>query len=68
MTFPKLKRAPTDAELAKMPMRNPEKEADNYYYQEYKVACPNIEYAKVTNFLRTADFVTIGMIVLKISV
>ena len=68
VTFTKLKRSPTDAELAKMPMRNPEKEANTYYYQEHKVACPNIDYAKVMEFLRTADLGTIGMVVKDIDV
>ena len=68
VAFTKLKRTPTDAELARMSMRNPEKEAVIYYYQEYKVACPNIEYAKVMEFLRTADLATIGMIVKDVDV
>ena len=68
VAFTKLKRAPTDAELARMPMRNLEKQAENYYYQEYKVACPNIDYTKVMDFLRTADLATIGMTVKDIDV
>ena len=51
-----------------MPLRNPAKEANMYYYQEYKVACPNIEYTKVMEFLRTADLATIGMVVKDIDV
>ena len=68
VAFTKLKHAPTDAELAKMPMRHPEKQADVYYYQEYKVACPNLEYAIVMDFIRTVDFAPIGMTVKDIDV
>ena len=68
VAFTKLNRAPGDNELAQMPLRNPAKEANMYYYQEYKVACPNIEYTKVMEFLRTADLATIGMVVKDIDV
>ena len=68
IAFTKLKNAPTDIELARMPMRNPEKQAENYFYQEYKVACPNIEYGRVMDFIRTADFTSIGMVVKDIDV
>ena len=63
VTLKKLDRPPSDFELEKMPMRNPEKIAEQYYYQEYKVACPNIEYKKVMEFLRTTDLATMGMAV-----
>ena len=63
VTLKKLDRPPSDVELEKMPMRNPEKIAEQYYYQEYKVACPNIEYKKVMEFLRTTDLATMGMVV-----
>ena len=51
-----------------MPMRNMAKKADVYYYQDYKVACRSVEYAKAINFLRTADLATIGMVVKDIDV
>ena len=63
IAFKKLRQTPTKEELEKMPMRNLAKKADVYYYQDYKVACPNVEYAKAINFLRTADLATIGMVV-----
>ena len=31
-----------------------------YYYQEYKIACPNIEYAAVMKFLRDAEYNRVG--------
>jgi len=68
VAFTKLKRAPTDIELSLMPMRTFEKQAESYYYQEYKVACPNIAYVRVMDFLRTADFTVIGMRVKDIDV
>ena len=51
-----------------MPIRNLGKQAENYFYQEYKDAFPNIEYAKVMKFLRMADLATIGMVVKDIDV
>ena len=33
--------------VEKMPQRDNEKIADTYYYQDYKIACPNIDYAAV---------------------
>ena len=68
VAFTKLTRAPSDSELAIMPLRSPDKQANSYYYQDYKIACPNIEYAKVMEFLRTADLATIGMIVKDVDV
>ena len=32
VTFTKLRLTPTDIELARMPMRNPEMQTENYYY------------------------------------
>ena len=68
VAFKKLPHTPSDKELKIMPMRNPEKMAMHYYYQEYKVACPNIEYREVMEFLRTADLKTIGMTVKDVDV
>ena len=38
--------------MERMPQRDMAKEADTYYYQDYKIACPNIEYATVMKFIR----------------
>ena len=59
----KLMHAPTDAELEKMPMRNRDKKAALYYYQEYNVACPNIPYERVMGFLRSAELASISMVI-----
>ena len=37
--------------VEKMPQRDNEKIADTYYYQDYKIACPNIDYATVMEFV-----------------
>ena len=39
-----------------MPQRDTGKETKSYYYQEYKIACPNIEYSIVKEFLRSANY------------
>ena len=44
VTFKRLDRPPSDVEFEKMQIRNLEKMAVHYYYQEYKITCPNIEY------------------------
>ena len=41
--------------------RNSTKEANDYFYQEYKIACPNLDYAKVMTFIRSGEYNTIGM-------
>ena len=47
--------------LEGMPHRNVDKVADVYFYQEFKVACPNLEYSAVMDFIRNADYNSIGM-------
>ena len=41
--------------MAKMPFRIDDKECDatEYYYQDYKIACANVEFGSVLQFLRT---------------
>ena len=38
VAFTKLTWVPSDTELARMPLRSPEKQAESYYYQDYKIA------------------------------
>ena len=49
---------PTETMLQKMPYRMLEKEneATTFYYQEYKVACANIPYNTVLDFLREKEY------------
>ena len=42
--------------LHNMPDRNKNKEAKIYYEQQFKIACPNVDYSKVMNFLRNVDY------------
>ena len=46
--------------IHRMPQRDVEKTVVMYYYQEYKIACPNIEYAAVMKFLRDAEYNRVG--------
>ena len=45
--------------LAIMPFRIDKKECDatEYYFQDYKIACANVEYRTVLQFLRTQEYV-----------
>ena len=46
--------------IEKMPQRDVEKRADRYHYQDYKIACPNIEYTAVMKFIREVDYNRVG--------
>ena len=46
--------------IERMPQGNAGTKADGYYYQEYKVACPNLEYTMVMKFIREVDYNRIG--------
>ena len=48
-----------------IPQRDTGKETKYYYYQEYKIACPNIEYSIVKEFLRSANYNGIVLFFLK---
>ena len=45
-----------------MPYRNPKETAKDFYIQEFKVACPNIDYGTIIDFLRSESYNAIGMI------
>ena len=52
---------PTKTMLVSAPHVDPNLEpAASYYVQQFKIACPNIEYEKVVHFLRRKDYVTHG--------
>ena len=44
--------------LTKMPFRIEEKECDSteYNFQDYKIACANVDYETVLQFLRTKEY------------
>lgn len=54
IVFARLKESLSIKMLEKMPYRNEEKEILDtvYYYQEYKIACADLEYQKVLDFIR----------------
>ena len=56
--------------LAKMPFRIDKKECDDteYYFQDYKIACTNVEYGSVLQFLRTQEYVERGLFLKDIDV
>ena len=45
--------------LKRMPYRDEEKDlpTTKYYYQEYKIACTDLEYGTVLDFIRKRDYV-----------
>ena len=49
--------------MANMPFRIQNKECVNteYCFQEYKIACANVEYGRVVQFLRTQEYVKRGL-------
>ena len=51
---------PSSDMIQRMPQRDIEKTANTYYYQEYKVACPNIDYETVMKFIRGEDYKRVG--------
>jgi hypothetical protein len=42
--------------LENMPDRNTNKKAEIYFEQVFKIACPNVDYSTVMDFLRTVDY------------
>ena len=46
------------AMLTKMPFRNNDEECGmiKYYFQDYKIACANVEYESVLQFLKTKEY------------
>ena len=59
--FSKLKELEAPEEmLERMPHRNMDKLADIYYYQDFKIACPNIDYTAVMDFIRNVNYNGIG--------
>ena len=67
--FTKLNGSPPPNDmLARMPQRNIEKEARFYFYQDYKVACPNLPYHTVLDFIINADYIGIGFFLKDIDV
>jgi len=42
--------------LDNMPDRNANKEAEMYFEQVFKIACPNMDYSRVMDFLRKVDY------------
>ena len=61
VAFIKVKDVPCPLMLEKMPLRDLEKTVDTYYLQEYKVACPNVDYSIVMDFIRSMSYNMIGM-------
>ena len=51
---------PSSDMIGRMPQRDIQKTANTYYYQEYKVACPNIEYETVMKFIRESHYNRVG--------
>ena len=49
--------------LRKMPFRNEDEECGmtKYYFQDYKIACANVEYESVLQFLRTKEYCKRGL-------
>ena len=56
--------------LTKMPFRIKEKECDSteYYFQDYKIACANVDYETVLQFLRTKEYCYRGLFLKDIDV
>ena len=54
--------------LVRMPHRNIDKKANCYFYQEYKIACPNLAYNDVMDFVRNVDYNGIGFFLKDIDV
>ena len=59
---------PTVEMVEKMPQRDNEKIADTYYYQDYKIACPNMDYAAVMEFVRAEDYKRLGFFIKDIDI
>ena len=49
--------------ITKMPFRMENKECGDtkYFYQEYKIACAEVDYGKVLQFLRTKEYIDRGI-------
>ena len=57
----KVTEEPAEKMIAVMPYVNPKKQIEHYYYQEFKVACPDIEFDLVMTFIRSKEYNNIGM-------
>ena len=64
----KAKEEPPITMIHSMPFVNPNQEISCYYYQDYKVAAPNLDYARVMAFIRAAEYQSIGMFLQDIDV
>ena len=53
--------SPPDFMLKCIPFTDHTKIVESYYFQEYKVATPNLEYQAVMNFVRAGEYNSIGM-------
>ena len=51
---------PEEDMLGNMPDRNKNKEVETYYEQVFKIACPNVDYDAVMQFLRYVDYNSYG--------
>ena len=51
-----------------MPFCDHKKTARYYFYQDFKIACPNLEYKTVINFIRNAPYKAAGMFIKDIDV
>lgn len=63
IVFARLKESVSIKMLENMPYRNEEKEILDtvYYYQEYKIACADLEYQKVLDFIRKQEYNDCGL-------
>ena len=51
---------PPSEMFLQMPHKFTNKEAENYYIQEFKIGCPNVDYNTVMDFLRSENYNGIG--------
>ena len=68
VAFTKVNGVPPSFMLEKMPFRTKENTVAAYYYQEYKIGCPDVEYSVVLDFIRNASYNNIGMFIKDIDV
>ena len=69
VAFSKLNESePPQDMLVRMSHRNIDKKANCYFYQEYKIACPNLAYNDVMDFIRNVDYNGIGFFLKDIDV
>ena len=63
VAFVRVSGVPPTFMLEKMPFQTGENTVGLYYYQEYKIACPDVEYSIVLDFIRNAPYNNIGMFI-----